>query len=64
MVWWTGGARWSMIDCGRRGHWAWWHLVGARRAGARARQSSPAVAKGHEGDEAVPEGRSPEHEQR
>jgi hypothetical protein len=35
-----------------------WHT------GARAHRSSPVVAKGDKGDEAVPEGRSPKHEQR
>jgi hypothetical protein len=63
-VWWTGGALESTVDRGRRGHWTRRHLAGSRRASARAPQSSPAVAMGDEGDEAVSEGRSPEHEQR
>jgi hypothetical protein len=54
----------SMVDHGRCGHWARWRLAGVRCMGARARQSSPTVNKGDEGDEVVPEGRSPEHEQR
>jgi hypothetical protein len=32
------------------------HFVGARHAGARARRSSPTMAKEDEPDEAVPEG--------
>jgi hypothetical protein len=39
-------------------------LADMRNAGARAHRSSPVVAKGDEGDEAVPEGCSPEHERR
>jgi hypothetical protein len=53
---WTGGALVSTVDRGWRGHWARRRLAGARRTGARAHQSSPVVAKGDEGDEAVPEG--------
>jgi hypothetical protein len=62
-MWWTGGALRSMVDRGWHGHWVRRCLAGVRCVGARAHRSSPAVAKGDEGDEAVPEGRSLEHEQ-
>jgi hypothetical protein len=39
-------------------------LADMQNAGARAHRSSPVVAKGDEGDEVVPEGRSPEDERR
>jgi hypothetical protein len=52
----------STVDHGRHRHRAWRRLVGVRHAGARARQSSSAVAMGDEGDEVVLEGCSPEHE--
>jgi hypothetical protein len=59
---WIGGALGSTVDRGRHGHRVRRRLVGTRHAGARARQSSSAVAKGYEGDEVVLEGCSPEHE--
>jgi hypothetical protein len=58
-VQWTSDALGSTVDRGQRGH-----LAGAWRASARARQSLLQVAEGDEGDEAVPEGCSPEHEHR
>jgi hypothetical protein len=51
---WTGGALGSTVDRRRR-------LAGARHVSTRSRRSSPVVAKGDEGNEAVPEGRSLEH---
>jgi hypothetical protein len=64
MVRWTDGALRSTVD--RRWHvyWARRCLTNARRASATARQSSPAVAEGDEGDEAVMWGRSREDERR
>jgi hypothetical protein len=52
----------STVDHGRRRHWARRCLISVRRTSARACQSSPAVVEGDEGDEAVPEGHSPEDE--